>query len=153
MEIAKLSRIEKDLTEEELQAAENIVGKEFPDQYREFLLKYNGGHPAPDIFRYKNEDGDQELAAIAYFLAVYDGKDENLLDYFETYEDRIPSQLIPIARGPGGDLVLLGLESSYRGKIYYWIQDLEPDEPDFSNIFPVAGSFNEFLDSLFDPTQ
>ena len=150
MEI-KISDAEEDLTEENLQQAEKRVDVKFPDEYRKFLLKHNGGSPEPCAFKYTFEEDEPELACVAYFLAIYEGEDENFFDYFETYEERIPPQLIPIARDPGGNLILLGVSGKYTGKVYFWLQDFEPDEPDFSNICLVADSFNEFLASLHDP--
>jgi hypothetical protein len=151
MEIKRLSGIEKDLTEKELTEAEHRVNVRFPDQYRQFLLKYNGGLPEPCAFNFKCGEEEPELACIAYFLAIYEGESENFFDYFETYQDRIPAELIPIARDPGGNLILIGIKNNYKEKVYFWQQDYEPDEPDFSNICFIADSFNEFLSSLFDP--
>lgn len=151
MEIKKLPGIEKDLTEEELWQAENRIGVKLPDEYRQFLLRHNGGHPEPYGLNFECEGEEPQLAAVAYFLAIYDGEDENFFDYFETYKDRIPPELIPIARDPGGSLVLLSVKDAHKGKVYFWQQDFEPDEPDYSNICFVANSFDEFLNSLFDP--
>lgn len=146
-----ISDSEKPLTAEDLKRTENRINIDFPAQYRNFLLKHNGGHPEPSVFKFKCEGQEAEIAAVAYFLAIYDGKEENFLDYLKTYEDRIPSGLMPIARDPGGNVILIGTKDAHLGKIYFWQQDFEPETPDFSNICSIADSFDEFFNSLFDP--
>jgi cell wall assembly regulator SMI1 len=151
MNIRKLSKVERPLTGEELQQVETRIGVQLPEDYRLFLLQHNGGHPEPSAFKYTCDQQQWKLAAVAYFLGIYEGEDENFLEYFDDYLGRIPAETIPIARDPGGNLILLGVSEAHRGKVYFWLQDFENDAGDFSNVCFVANSFSEFLNALFDP--
>lgn len=148
MRIQKLSGVKEPLTEDELRRAEGEIGAGLPGDYRRFLLAHNGGRPEECVFRFKCEGKDWTPAAVAYFLAVYDGRHENLLEYHEAYRDRVPAGLLPVARDPGGNLILLGVSRGHEGRVYFWLQDSEPEEPDFSNVCFVANSFDEFINSL-----
>ena len=151
MNIRKLSKFERPLTAEELQQAERHIGLQLPEEYRQFLLQHNGGHPEPCAFKYTCDQQQWKLAAVAYFLAVYEGEHENFLEYFEDYQGRIPAETVPVARDPGGNLILLGVSGAHTEKVYFWLQDFENEEGNFSNVCFIANSFSEFLNSLSDP--
>ncbi|HEY0004207.1 MAG TPA: SMI1/KNR4 family protein [Pyrinomonadaceae bacterium] len=149
---------EQPTTPEQIREAERRMGVELPEEYKQYLLSHQGGHPDPDVFRVKWSGQDwakgSELNSVAWFLAPHDGKEENLLDYYETHRDRIPKDTIPIARDPGSNLVLLGISGPNRGKVFFWRREYEAapwgaQEADYSNVGFVANSFREFIDSLF----
>lgn len=142
---------EEKLTLEKLKAVEKIIGVTLPEEYRKFLLAHNGGSPRPQAFEYRCGDRPPRLGAVAYFLAIYDGDAENFLDFYETFRGRIPPDTIPVARDPGGNLILLGTSGPNAGKVFFWIKDEEADEDeeaDYSNVCFVAETFNKFLESL-----
>lgn len=149
----KLVETEKKLTSEQLQKTEKTIGLQLPDEYRRFVLLYNGGCPKPGGFRFICQaTGSWEESLVAWFLAIYEGEAENFLKFFNDYQGRIPADTIAIARDPGGNLILLGTVGKQRGKIFFWQQDFETDEDDvadYSNVCWVADSFNDFINSLF----
>lgn len=146
-------------TPKQIQEAEKIIGVQLPEEYEQYLLSHNGGHPDPCRFRVKWDgqywaEGD-EIHSVAWFLAIYDGKSENFLDYYKTHKGRIPGDAVPIARDPGGNLILLGTSGANRGKVFFWRREYEVDPgsgkaADYSNVGFVANSFNEFITSLFE---
>jgi hypothetical protein len=143
---------EKNLTPHEIKKVEERLNIQFPEEYKHFLLLYNGGHPQPEGFEYICED-HQNKSLVAWFLAIYDGKAENFLTFFKTYQGRIPENTVAIARDPGGNLILIGIGENNKGKIFFWLQDFEVEEgevPDYSNVCLVANRFDEFLNSLFE---
>ena len=48
----------------------------------------------------------------------------------------------------GGNQICLGISGKYRGKIYFWIHDMESDE-EMDNMFFLAHSFDEFFGDLY----
>ena len=93
----------------QIRDAEKIIGVELPDEYKQYLLSHPGGHPTPAVFRVQWSGQDwakgNEINAIAWFLAIYDGENENFIDYYETHKDRIPKDTVPIARDPGSNII------------------------------------------------
>lgn len=143
----------------QIQKAERIIGEILPESYKQYLLSNKGGHPDPDVFRVQWNKQDwakgNEINSIAWFFAIYDGENENFIDYYETHYNRIPKGTIPIARDPGSNLILLAISGPNKGKVFFWQREYEVDfengeEPDYSNVGFVANSFNEFIDSLFE---
>lgn len=96
------------------------------------------------------------FSSIDWFFAIYDGKHDNLLRYFFNYKvhrKRLPFRLIPIAHDPGGNLICISCEGADNGFVYFWDHENEVDyhvaeDNDFSNLFFIAKSFNEFLEGL-----
>ncbi|MDY6994535.1 MAG: SMI1/KNR4 family protein [Pseudomonadota bacterium] len=147
----RMTESEKKLTPHEIEKAEKTLNLQLPEEYKRFLLLYNGGHPEPGKFKYICDD-HQNRSLVAWFLAIYEGKAENFSTFYKTYKGRIPEDTIAIARDPGGNLILLGIEAENRGKLFFWLQDFEVEEgeiPDYSNVCLIADSFDEFFNSLF----
>jgi hypothetical protein len=140
------------ITLAQINALEARFSFSLPTAYREFLLTYNGGSPEPCGFLYQNQ-GKSYRAIANRFLGIQDGSYslyEDLLTYKER-EKRVPDNLIPIADDPGGNLICLSVSGSDCGKVYFWDHDLESDygeEPDYSNVYFIANSFEEFFQNL-----
>jgi hypothetical protein len=130
-------------------ALEGRLGHHLPADYREFLLRHNGGRPDPAVFRFAVRSGRDTDSTVDWFLALYDGEHSNLETVIGWLTDRTPPQLLPIAIDPFGNFVLLGLSGDSRGKVYFWDHEREPDsQPDWSNIARIADSFDDFLRGL-----
>ena len=152
-----LNQIEDPLEALSLQAiqnAEKSLGVKFPDQYIQFLLKYNGGRPEPagfDIEWRTNQpmSEDWRTSMLSWFLSIYNGDETNLLEYNKiSFSGRIPKETIAIADDCGGNLILLGVSGEYKDKILFWVKDDEVEEggvPGFENVGFLANSFDEFL--------
>lgn len=116
-----------------------------PEEYRLFLLRYNGGKPKPDCF---ND------SVIDYFFSIINlGGIYSIQSYLNTYYKRYPAEFLPIASAGGGDLILIGLAGEYESKIYYWDHNYESDENGlnyYENITIVTNSLHELLEQLFD---
>ena len=65
------------LDENCLRALEQIWHFQLPKEYREFLLRYNGGEPNVRFFRFKNDNNDGSV--IDSFFGIYKDKNNNLL--------------------------------------------------------------------------
>jgi hypothetical protein len=135
----------------EVSAIETTLGFKFPVEYRAFIIEHNGGTPIPSKFLYRRHGEDPQVASIAWFLAIYDGPHENFLKYFRAYKGRIPDATIPVARGPGGSLLLLGISGELENKVFYWTSELEPHDETataLEMLYFVSDSFLEFISLL-----
>ena len=140
------------LPEHILRVLEKYWNINFPEDYREFLLKNNGGIPEKDCFSFKEREDGSDLRC---FLGIYPDQHSNLLDFLKIYKDRILDYMFPIGYDSAGNLILISVKNSDRGKIYFWDHELEADMDrgevaDYSNLTLIADSFDEFINSLYD---
>lgn len=153
--MATFSQTETQLTDSQIKKIEKKVGLDFPAEYRNHLLKYNGGQCEPNEFDFL-ENGKVTSSNIDWFLAIYDGEYDNLEDYINTYkieQKRMPSRILPIAHDPGGNLICISCEGLDVGRVYFWDHDNEvdysvSDDDDDLNMSLIAKSFGDFLNGL-----
>ena len=123
-----------------------------PAEYKAFLLESNGGMPIPDVFEVPGWHGHGN--AVMFFYGIHEGEKVDRLDRAcQVYDERIPADLIPIAYDANGNKLCIGWKGKRKGKIYFWDHEDELDEngdfvQDYRNVFLVANSLQEFLDSL-----
>lgn len=137
-------------TEGAVRDFEAAVGFRLPEDYREFLLKDNGGQqPEPDCFRV--ETG--EITAVSVLFPI--GKSGDYYDlsaHFEYQKDELPRGVIPIGKDIGGNTICLALDGEERGSVLFMEHEAEtgPHEEGWDNLYFCARSFTEFLDGLRD---
>jgi hypothetical protein len=142
---------ESPATLEMIEAVETELGAKLPQAYVEYLLRYNGGSPDPGTFNYRTPDGRMQRSTVAWFFSVGPHEYENLLEYYKDFEGRVPRDTLPIARDPGGSLILLGVVGERCGKILFWDRENEAPEgepPWEKNVYPLADSLETFLGML-----
>ncbi|KTD85742.1 SMI1/KNR4 family protein [Paenibacillus etheri] len=135
------------LTESRLQDFERIIRVKLPQQYREFLLKNNGGYLRPYYFTISKEQGNG-MVNIFYGIGEMYG---NLNKKIDIFDDIMDIGFIPIADDPGGNQICLGLTEKPFGNIYFWIHDEDPE--DMNNMYFFTKDFEEFLEKLYDETE
>jgi len=128
-----------------------------PEDYKQHLIKYNGGHPIKDGAPMINPIDESETdIGIDWFLAIYEGESSNFLKAYHTFkiwQKRMPDELIPIANASCGDKICMSVKGDNYGKIYYWEHEIEAsegEEPDYSNVHLIANSFTDFINSLYE---
>lgn len=139
-------------TERQLAEVEKKIGRRLPPDYRAFLLEHNGGYPEPDGFPIPGLGAGAD-GMVDRFLAVYEGDEDNLLEYVETYRGRVPEGFLPVAHDPGGNLICLALAGAEAGRVFFWDHEEEAEEgepPTRENVYEIAASFTEFLNGLRD---
>ena len=125
---------------------------ELPEDYKRFLLEYNGGIPDKNIVSF-TENNRKTEDYIDLFFGFCDDDIYGIFDNYCTFLKRIPSNTIPIARDPGGNLFLMSIRGDDYGHIYFWDHEeeiYEGQEPDYSNMSLVAKSFTDLLNNLKD---
>lgn len=135
------------VSEQDLINLEAQLGVKLPNSYRDFLKKHNGGYPQPDGFDFANgEDG----SSVDKFLEISSSKNESVSEYYNNYKDRIPKDYFPIAKDPGGNLILIGVKNS-NADIYFWDHENEAeggDVPGMDNMHLIASSLDDFINDL-----
>ncbi|MGP4039066.1 SMI1/KNR4 family protein [Gracilibacillus sp. D59] len=118
--------------------------------YKSFLLKWNGGKVIPNLFMISDEQGPSVLNVFYGIGDMYD----NLTDFIDIMEGRLPLGFIPIGEDPSGNVICLGTKDPYYDKIYFWDHEKEPEEPDdMSNMYFLANNIDEFMDNLYEDNK
>ncbi|MDQ0216518.1 hypothetical protein J2S13_002978 [Oikeobacillus pervagus] len=148
--MAKIYGSHDNLSLEQIEIFENESNIKLTEKYVNFLLKWNGGKVIPNLFMISNEQGPSVLNVFYGIGDMYD----NLTDFIEIMDERLPVGFIPIGDGPSGNVICLGTKEPYYDKIYFWDHEQEPEDPDdLSNMYFLANSIDEFLDNLYGYTE
>ena len=136
------------LTEADVELLEREIGIRLPGVFRAFLLKYNGGRPSPSAFPIRGL-ANNPFGNIQVFFRI-DGPIEssNLNWNCNVFAGRTPSNLLPIACDDCGDLICLSIFEPDARSVVFWDILNEPEEPSYANVYPVADSFEEFLEGI-----
>ena len=144
---------EKAISKFDFENIEKILTFRLPEEYKTHLLMYNGGRCKPNIFSFI-EEGKISKSSIDWFLAIYEGKYDNLNTYINMYkfeQKRIPFYLVPIAHDAGGSLICISCSESDYGYIYFWDHEKEQNHAHtdyWGNIYLIDKSFNRFITNL-----
>lgn len=131
----------------ELEAFEKRNNIHLPIEYREFILKYNGGKPVPNSFNFIDSDGKKSNSLVQYFLSIHNEKSFDNMELTYEYninEERIPSYILPIASDPFGNYICISTKEESYGKIYFCDHEAATN----NNLCFVSNNFNEFLNML-----
>lgn len=146
----KIEQSLEPISKETLLSLEQKFNFTFPNDYKEFLLKYNGGIPSHQYF--STMDGKIEEILSRFFPVSSNDKD-NVVDEIEgiTLSGQLPSDLIPIAITLGeDDRVVLAINGKNYGKVFHWAWSEENDNHNasYDYVHLVADSFDSFLEKL-----
>jgi hypothetical protein len=121
---------------EVITSLEKHIGKALPSDYKDFIVKYNGGYP-----QQPNSVIDNKNVSVRYFFGLNVNNNYDLGHILNLYKDVIPLNSIPIAEDNSGNLIVLSLDTSSYGEIFFW------DHEDIK-LTTIARSFTDFIDSL-----
>jgi len=134
-------------TNEEIVELEFRLGVQLPTDYQRFLREQNGGRPSPKAFEGPTGDG-----SIVHFFFTLNRQSPHywIHEELDTYEQRVPPHLLPIASDDFGNLVLLDLGAKSVGAIHFWDHENEnlDGDPWWDNIAFIAPSFTDFVNGL-----
>lgn len=148
--MAKIYGSHDNLSLEQIETFESKNNIKLAEKYVDFLLKSNGGKVKPNFFMISNEQGPSILSVFYGIGDMYD----NLTDFIEIMDERLPVGFIPIGDDPSGNVICLGTKEPYYDKIYFWDHEQEPEDPnDMSNMYVLANSIDEFLDKLYEDNE
>jgi hypothetical protein len=106
-------------TRRQLLAVERRLDVDFPNEFRDFLLKHNGGVPKPNTLR----PVKGEVHAIEFFYAIGGRASERDLVKMTEYcrdELDLPHHYLPVALSSTQDLLLLHVAGRSAGKVDWW---------------------------------
>jgi hypothetical protein len=139
-----------------IEAFEANIAKKLPNDYKMFLLEFNGGEPESNEFSVpKAKTG----SSVRMFYGLIDKhKEGDLFHEHKIMFDRVPANFLPIGGDSCGNCICLSLHSDTFGQVFFWDHELEADEGEpatFSNLFRIGNSFTEFFENLkqFDVSQ
>ena len=142
------------LTQADIQPVEQQLACDLPDDYAEFLADY-GCHAFDRYveFPLKEEYPEGDRGTMNVFFGVMPGSTYDLFYNRRTYKGRIPDILLPIANDIATNIICLSVAGEEKGAVYLWDREEEEDvgegaEPGFSNVYLIAESFDEFINSL-----
>lgn len=142
------------ISEEQLCQLEDALEADLPDDYREFLLRFNVGdwsHLVMSRVLHPGRFVDDILLSWTYGIISDDcftGSD--ILHNVEVFSGRVPDTFVPIMLA-SGDIVCIDLGEEDYGKIFYWNRYHEGS--DLNLVYLIADSFTEFLLTLRPYTE
>lgn len=116
-------------------------------EYRQFLLKFNGGRPSPDTVDI--EGLPDSPTDVQEFFGIETSLETSELNWNkETFSDRIPARMLPVACDSGGSIFCLSLSGEDSGKVIYADLQFVGDMKQKVTFYPVAENFDAFLGKL-----
>ena len=147
-----LIEVGNNLCDEDIEKIENILNLKLPQDYKNFLLKTNGGIPEDEVeFSFietnllTNETYNQG-SDIHYFY----NNDELLSAYNNlTSEKLIQNVYVPIACDSFGNEILMCLENNCNfGSVFFADHESTNPNDSFWSLFKISNSFTEFVNML-----
>jgi len=132
-------------TEQQVAELESRLGVELPEDYRQYLLEFNGGvFEDPEIL--SPEDGfPQRGLEVMYGVdSQLDGTRLGEPWQIALFDDNDPLIALPIGDTAFGDLIILATATENRGVIYF--------KQASGGWFELAEGIEEFFANLCDPT-
>ena len=157
-----VTEVAQPLTERDLEQFEISFGINLPQEYRQFLLKYNGGHVEPSAFHYSSMAGCgnitgplDKVGIISSFFSLNTETTMDLATIREGLPNTIPDNLLMIGGTATGNILCLSVYGADQGFMYIWHKnqgyDLEEwEEPNCDYIYFAADNFDTFLNSLYE---
>ena len=146
----------KSIDDEQFQKVEEQIGSTLPADYASFLVEYGGTTFDEDqgyvAFPILEECPAGEKGLFDVFFGIIPGDCYDIVEKYLTFKGRMPFNLLPIAY-TGGDVLCLAIYGEDEGKVYFWFHEEEDVvdegiEPSRDNLYLVAHSFEEFINSL-----
>ncbi len=133
------------VSDAEIGKFEDEIGRRLPGGYREFLAKFNGGIPKPRCFK-----DDDIVNRVILFYSLDPQPDRGLRGVRVRHESDLEGHFLAIGRDLGQEPICLNLRSEDFGAIF--LSDGTVEDIGLGVIMRrQAGSFEEFLESLYDP--
>lgn len=134
-------------TQAQLQALEQRIRIEFPEDYRNFVLRFNGGYfNEPDIVPTTAGCPEDALEYLCGIGASHDTSELGNEHYLNLFDDNDPPQVVPIGSTSLGGLILLDTApGDERGMIYLKVA--------FGSSYFLADGIDEFFGLLHSSAE
>ncbi|EMS70127.1 SMI1/KNR4 family protein [Ruminiclostridium cellobioparum] len=137
-------------TEETVRNFEQHIGFSLPDDYKQFLIEYNGGTPQVRYSTFTVEALSEIIPLdVLYGLGI--DSEMDLQDWNDEYRSDLLSNSIIIGRDPGTGMVVLINDAEIKG-VFYWDHSLFFNQSnEEENVYKICDSFQEFINQLKKP--
>lgn len=146
--LVSLENSQKNLNEIDICDFERDLSIKLPEDYKSFLLKYNGGKPTPRKF----ETVDKRFVSrIMFFFPITDAVTNNLTNIYLSYkqDNKFPRNLLPIGEDPINNLICISIQGKDSGSVYFWNKDDEDDKQlQYKYFSLISDSFSKFIEIL-----
>jgi hypothetical protein len=137
------------LTEIDIKRFEKDAQLSLPVEYKDFLLKNNGGSPERKFFAIEDFANNPVGQVQLFFGINCEVASRNVVWNRETFLGRIPRDLLPIAREDGGNLICISIGGANNGAVFYWDHDAETFPADRNNIYLISRTFLDFINGMY----
>lgn len=136
--------------EEEIFKLEDEIGFTLPNDYKEFLINFNGGVPEVKYSTFKLNELEENIGLqVLYGLDLEE--DLNLREWYEEYEDDLLDDCLIIGHGIGFGFIVLVNSPEVSG-VYFWDNSFElENSSEDENIYKISDTFREFIEKLKSP--
>ena len=148
-------------SEAEIVKFEEHIGHRLPDDYRDFLIQHNGGHPDPDAFTLVMDNVEEEDIVMCFFpmhdmslgtvevekleelrsWPIHCAWEDLQNDLAILYEKELDEPLLPIGTDGSSNYLCVVLDGIRKGKVLFL-------EHEMAETAFLADSFTTFLASL-----
>lgn len=136
--------------EEEIFKLEEEIGFTLPNDYKEFLINFNGGVPEVKYSTFKLNELEENIGLqVLYGLNLEENLD--LREWYEEYEDDLLDDCLIIGHGIGFGFIVLVNSLEVSG-VYFWDNSFElENSSEDENIYKISETFKEFIEELKSP--
>jgi hypothetical protein len=143
----------KKLTKLKLSQFERSQGFRFPEEYREFLLRCNGGYVGgAETFQPKLKRGSRNAYSdvVINTIGGLDRRHGNLGKESSLHAAFLPSSLVWIMDDLAGNAVCIGVTGKDTGRFYFWDHeyDLASVKSRWTQVTRIANDFASLLDGM-----
>lgn len=137
------------LTLEQIEETEKKIGHKFPDDYKEFLMKTNGGmfrwSTDEDVHDFYVEPIEEENIGLDSFYGVGEEACDYLVIFNQEYGDEAEGGILIGGTLSNGFIVYDYLGNIGKPGIYFWDSCGAYEESKDGNVYFIANDFNELL--------
>lgn len=133
-----ISKFSNEHINENINMFENKFKIKIPEEYRNFLIKYNGGK-TPNT-KFKSSKISSDLLGF-YGFGIAD-KELNFreIELTEAIDDYLSDDMLPIGSNVFGDKITIGFKDSNKGKVFFLYHDIP------KNYVKISENFGEFVE-------
>jgi hypothetical protein len=134
-------------SESQVAFLEQRINISFPDEFRRFVLEFNGGYFNEPVILPVVEGCPED--ALSFICGISPSHEEALLGrdhYLSLFDDNDPPKILPIGGTPMGALIILDTAPGEgRGTIYF--------KQAFGDFYYLADGIEDFFDLLREPSS
>ena len=140
------------IKEEEILKFENEIGFALPNDYKEFLICFNGGVPEVKYSTFKLNELQENIGLqVLYGLDLEENLD--LREWYEEYEDDLLDDSLIIGHGLGFGFIILVNSPEVSG-VYFWDNTFELENSyEDENVYKISDTFKEFIEEIKSPSN